>query len=63
MKYSEQASRAVPILTKSSYVLSDYLLLVGVACIGLGLGWFFAEKTGIKSNKKVFTAEFFCAKI
>lgn len=44
MKYSEQASRAVPILTKSSYVLSDYLLLVGVACIGLGLGWFLLKK-------------------
>ena len=50
MKYSEQASRAVPILTKSSYVLSDYLLLVGVACIGLGLGWFLLKKTGIKKQ-------------
>lgn len=50
MKYSEQASRAVPILTKSSYVRSDYLLLVGVACIGLGLGWFLLKKTGIKKQ-------------
>lgn len=50
MKYSEQASRAVPILTKSGYVLSDYLLLVGVACIGLGLGWFLLKKTGIKKQ-------------
>ena len=50
MKYSEQTSRAVPILTKSSYALSDYLLLVGVACIGLGLGWFLLKKTGIKKQ-------------
>lgn len=50
MKYSEQASRAVPILTKSSYALSDYLLLVGVACIGLGLGWLLLKKTGIKKQ-------------
>ena len=50
MKYSEQAGRAVPILTKSSYALPDYLLLVGVACIGLGLGWFLLKKTGIKKQ-------------
>ena len=50
MKYSEQASRAVPILTKSSYALSDYLLLVCVACIGLGLGWLLLKKTGIKKQ-------------